>query len=776
MGSPGLSESNDADYPDVPARPDVKQHQDDHDRIADILNDFEADDFGSGAPTGKFLGETGGLWGAIDPPTSVPGEEGPPGADGQGFNFLQAYNPATTYVAYDVVTYQGNAFVALVGSTGSTPQVGSDGIGTASAQWYPFAVRGAQGVQGNPGQDGSNGQQGQPGPSAEALQAISGSGNITIDFAQGSFVELTLEGHATVTIESTSGVLVDKGGIYVIQGGDGDNLITWANVSWVNLGNIPPVLGTEPGDENFVGFNIIRGKVRGFTPGIDPDTGELPPIEEPPEVFIPIDLEAWADATDVDTSNLSGINSYQMGAATAQVGNKKGGLVLVITTRGDSIIPPIPTLSGAGASSWTPIISKPDGTAGTTRRRATLFAARDAVAGAASLLTVGLPDAAAAHTGCVTIGLKTTGIVSDTFINTMLANAAARTNVEAGSSSTVGLTLNAAADSENRTAFFLMAALDTAFTPESGLTILTNTTPMTSPTIEAWGGLYRDAFETTPAGTLAPSAIWVAIAVELEQGGTVVAPPAGFLPIDVESILVGFNTTDQTADYDTSSGFTASVGNPASVVVGTERLGIVDVVTTTGITADPSTPTLTGGDVTWAQAGTTVVGTGANRARITRFLAWDASPGAGSPLVVGVSGQATTGIEIQAWRSVGKVTEDEYDLALANTAVRAYTDAGEAAAGPARIAAGDPLDAARDSGSRVLATAIWRASSGTLGTVTPESGLDIKLETGMGGSPAVEMVAMATILSATYDTTPSATWSGGSLNWGIIATELGQAA
>ncbi len=48
----------------------------------------------------------------------APGAPGAPGLNGQGFNFLGTFNPNASYNVYDVVTYSGSSYVAIVPSAG----------------------------------------------------------------------------------------------------------------------------------------------------------------------------------------------------------------------------------------------------------------------------------------------------------------------------------------------------------------------------------------------------------------------------------------------------------------------------------------------------------------------------------------------------------------------------------------------------------------------------------------------------------------------------------
>lgn len=166
-------------------------------------------------------------------------------------------------------------------------------------------------------------------------------------------------------------------------------------------------------------------------------------------------------------------------------------------------------------------------------------------------------------------------------------------------------------------------------------------------------------------------------------------------------------------------------------------------------------------------------GTGANRSRITRFMGFQATAGGAAPLTIGgLGGQATTGVQLQVWRTP-TTDATQFALAKSTTKVRYYLDTSEVAAGPAGLA-NDQL-AAPATGSIVLATAAWNSSLATIGTITPETGLTNIASTGMGSAPARQMYAMRTV-AGSYDRTPSCTWSSGTaLNWAFIGSEIGQA-
>jgi hypothetical protein len=775
--SRGLPENIDPAYADDATHPDVKIHQQHHDTVHEFVNLFD-----DGVPPDGavfFWNDSTQLWTAIDP--EIEGSPGPQGETGVGFVYLGDWDSGTTYHQvsvndqYELVRDGGTIFLCLLTNSNSEP----DTSPADTANWEVFApagTDGADGVDGTQGDTGPIGQTGPPGPSQEALISLTSvSGAVTLDAGEASYYAITLTGNATITLEDTSGRPVSAITIRLTQGGSGTNIVTWANTSWALTDGIPPVLGTAVDDLNVVSFDQVNGVWIGYAPGAG--TSDEPPIiVPPPDVWLTLDLVPWTQATAIDSSARAGINTYIMGAST-QLGNKIGGIVDIVTTVDNSIAPPVPSLAGGGVVTWTLIATVVDTQVATTRRRLTRYAARDAISAAAGPFTVGLPDAAANHSGCVIRGVKSAAIVQPTFVSLALANSVTRLSTSAGQTGAAvnGLSLAAAQDAADRT---LMVVADSAsstvtFGPvEAGYSLIGTQQSMTAPTIhvnELWN---PTDYDTTPTTAFTGgSAIWLAIASEMEQPGAFTPPPAGIPTIAVEAVLLGFDTTDQTADYDTTT-LTASVGNGAAVLIGNNRMAICDVITTTGTSVDPGVPTLTGGSITtWSNEGSVILGTSTNRSRLTRFIGWQATAGAAAPLIVGVSGQASTGIQIQLVRTP---TTDAtvFALAQSTTKTRRYLDASEVAGGPAGLA-NDAL-ASPGGGSIVYALAAWNSSLATLGTITPEATLTTVASTGMGSAPARQMHSMVSAVGS-YDQTPSVTWNGTALNWGFIATELGQA-
>jgi hypothetical protein len=83
------------------------------------------------------------------------GPAGPPGAPGQGFAFRGDWGAGTVYAPFDVVVWQGSAWVCL----GATPGPGQPSPDADPLRWKLFARKGDDGA---PGAQGPQGEQGPP--------------------------------------------------------------------------------------------------------------------------------------------------------------------------------------------------------------------------------------------------------------------------------------------------------------------------------------------------------------------------------------------------------------------------------------------------------------------------------------------------------------------------------------------------------------------------------------------------------------------------------------
>lgn len=802
---PDLSTTLDTDYPDDPpepgvARPDIKKAQVNLQKLNAWYQQF---DHSTAPELGFFLRFDGTDWVPVDPEI-----DGSPGlsayevavANGfagtaaqwltslagiPGVNPLGDYNPATTYHFRDAVKFGRHAYLARGTSTGSDPQVDANGRPVTSANWFVLAEGGTDGTD---GQDSIvPGTKGDPGPSAEGQESLVVSGNKTLDASVATMWELEMSGNCVFTLDNGQGLAATGMELRLYQGGSGSNDASFPNVTWItpDTGDgpgLPPAMPTTVGDFIVLAFTYQpRSGWLGYVPALGVT------VAPPPDVFETLDhLEDWISATSTAnvTAPAGGLVSVPIAAQdvdgnTPQLGNKRGGVVLVITTLQNSTVdPPIPTLVGAGAN-WQVAQSYVEGT-GTNRRRSTVFCARDLVAGAAAGFTIGLAETAGAvNDGFLIKGLRCPGIVSDTWLALALATARVRRYNDAGESGgTARVTLNTdPQDAADRTLMFLSANSPVTITPESGYDVVGAVTTLASPTRNAWAIFNPTAYDITPSAVFSASVNWTAIGLEMEQGGVFTPPPAGFPPVDLETILVGFDSTDQTADYDTSAaGFVASIGSGASVLIGSGRIGQVDVITTTGTSVDPNEPTLDGGGMgSWVVAGTEVIGTSTNRRRLTRFLGRDAVAGAAAPFVIGVGGQATTGYSLAVKRTPA-TDAAALATAIANTKSRSYLDTSggaEAAGGPATLVR-NPLDAADSAASRISAALCVNVALANLATITPEAPLGTPAVSTMGSTPTATLLEFLGDLSG-FDLSPSVAWTGGSVNWAWIATELPQA-
>jgi hypothetical protein len=124
-------------------------------------------DTGATGPQGAqgTQGLTGNT-GATGPvgPTGFTGAQGPAGNDGAagtngtGFNFTGAFDPSKPYNAYDVATYLGSTYDAMI------PIAANSGTPDLTPGWLLMAQMGTAGTPGAPGPAGSTGPVGAVGP------------------------------------------------------------------------------------------------------------------------------------------------------------------------------------------------------------------------------------------------------------------------------------------------------------------------------------------------------------------------------------------------------------------------------------------------------------------------------------------------------------------------------------------------------------------------------------------------------------------------------------
>ena len=129
-----------------------------------------------------------GPFGATGPqgPIGPAGEVGPQGPAGTGFNWRGAFDCIGTYVAGDIVSYQGSSWIAAsaIGGCVQPPaapwsvvaQQGQPGTPGATGPQGVQGVQGPSGASGSPGAQGPQGlqgPQGPPGPGSNAEMVIS---------------------------------------------------------------------------------------------------------------------------------------------------------------------------------------------------------------------------------------------------------------------------------------------------------------------------------------------------------------------------------------------------------------------------------------------------------------------------------------------------------------------------------------------------------------------------------------------------------------------------
>lgn len=139
---------------------------------------------------GALVSHTGSIWQAQRDTGKAPPHEdwaevvakGRDGQDGRSFSFAGVYDPARDYGALEVVSLDGNAFVALSDDPGPCP----------GDRWKVMAMRGKPGRPGDKGDSikGDPGPQGDPGPAPVAL-TVSDDGLLTLTMEDGQ--ELTAD-------------------------------------------------------------------------------------------------------------------------------------------------------------------------------------------------------------------------------------------------------------------------------------------------------------------------------------------------------------------------------------------------------------------------------------------------------------------------------------------------------------------------------------------------------------------------------------------------------
>jgi hypothetical protein len=97
-------------------------------------------------------------------PQGPSGPTGPQGPAGPGFSFRAAFDPASSYAAYDVVTFNGSSYVAKTATNPGDPAPDNNPNWSLVAQQGTPGPVGASGPAGPIGPQGPMGLQGPPGP------------------------------------------------------------------------------------------------------------------------------------------------------------------------------------------------------------------------------------------------------------------------------------------------------------------------------------------------------------------------------------------------------------------------------------------------------------------------------------------------------------------------------------------------------------------------------------------------------------------------------------
>ena len=336
----------------------------------------------------------------------------------------------------------------------------------------------------------------------ELVVTVPSSGTaLEIDPALGTVWAVTVDNDCTITFAipdtPTAGLTVK-----LEQSGSG-NTITWGTeIGWENT--TAPTLQTTGGGIDiltFVYFPDVPGWF-GFPSALN--------IGSPNPTYPTLGFELLASPTS-STANLS---PYVFGS-TYFLGDQRLGIVFVVNTDGTGNDPPTPTLTGAGASSWVMEETVTNNSTSVAGRRLSMFVARDAVSGSPGPLTV---TVSGSPTGCVLVGVRTTGAVLSSAL-TLASSKAVHASNAGGTAITWPFA--AAADAANRQviAFFQNQESYTA-TPEANFVEMAATN-MLNPSIKLFVYKNETAFDTTPTATVnstPPLTVrWGSVGTEVEQ-------------------------------------------------------------------------------------------------------------------------------------------------------------------------------------------------------------------------------------------------------------------
>jgi hypothetical protein len=487
----------DSSYTDDGAHPDVKIHQTHHDELHFFHNLFKLTDVATWPDGGvPFWNDAADEFQVIDP--EIAGSPGPPGADGTSLTPKGTYAVDVAYVKGDVVREAGATYACKLANTGAAV--------TNTTYWMLMTTDGAQGDPGSSGAAGAPGQTGPPGPTESNFDVFPDlTDTFTVDAGLYDYLVGTLTEDCEIDFEDSSGAAVSALTMRLYQGAGGPFAVTWTGITWMTTDGLEPDLsGMSAGDFVVLAFDQVAGVWCGYAPGAG--TGVAPPSGTYPTLAF--------DVPYTSTQNADQSTDY-VGSTNFQIGNSRVGHAFVMTTMA-TVDPPVPTLSGGGATSgWTQGATQLQGT-GATRRRITHFVAQDAVSGAAAPLVVGIGGQL--HTGCAVVVIRTTRSPA-----TAKALAVAKSVSGSGTGTSSTCTLAAASDAANRgIACGEDNGTTTVVTAEANWDVL-SPTPLTmiNPTIRAHAIANTTSFDTTPSFSLSGPLVTGIIATECEQGPTV---------------------------------------------------------------------------------------------------------------------------------------------------------------------------------------------------------------------------------------------------------------
>jgi len=239
---------------------------------------------GNQGPVGPIgpKGNTGNI--GAPGPIGPPGPQGPIGLPGAttstGFNFRQAFNAASSYALYDVVTYSGSTYVAIApssGPTNSTPDVNTtawivlalEGSPGSAGPQGPIGPHGPAGTQGIPGSTGPAGPVGAAGPQGPRGQPAASMPAVSLTDAPSIVTDALLGTHFRVTLAGNRVLAAPVGMVdgqkitwEFIQDGTGSRVLTLDPSFSFGTDVTGVTLTTTPGKRDFMGaiYNATTSK------------------------------------------------------------------------------------------------------------------------------------------------------------------------------------------------------------------------------------------------------------------------------------------------------------------------------------------------------------------------------------------------------------------------------------------------------------------------------------------------------------------------------------